>query len=196
MVADYFQSLPPVAAWRLHEAHEGFETTHLTPGPDGIRFSGTSVGVEDGIAWSFHYDLEIDGGWRAQRGSIRSADGGRRTLAADGPGRWLVDGEHDPALDGCLDIDLEGSALTNTAPVHRLGLAVGERAEAPAVYVRTNTLKVERLDQTYRRLPYDGDGFAFEYASPGFDYLATLTFGADGLVTDYPGIAARVAVSG
>ena len=191
-----FSPLPPAAAWQLHDAHDGFEVTHLTPGPDGIRLSGTSVGVEHGLAWSFRYDLEIDADWHGRRGSIRSADGGRLTLASDAPGQWLVDGVHDPALDGCLDIDLEGSALTNTAPVHRLGLAVDERAEAPPVYVRTNTLRVERLDQTYRRLPYDGDGFAFEYASPRFGYRATLTFAADGLVTDYPGIAARVAVSG
>lgn len=195
MAAD-FSPLPPTAAWRLHGAHEGFEVTHLTPDPDGIRLSGTSVGVEDGLAWGFRYDLEIDAAWHAQRGNIRSDDGGRLTLASDGPGRWLVDGVHDPALDGCLDIDLEGSALTNTAPVHRLGLAVDQLGESAAVYVRTNTLRVERLDQTYRRLPYDGDGFAFEYASPRFDYLATLTFAADGLVTDYPGIAARVDVAG
>ncbi len=186
-----FAPLPAVAAWRLLEAHEGFEVAHLTPGSDGIRVSGTSVGVEDGVPWSFRYDLEIGADWHARRGSIRSADGGRLALESDGPGRWLVDGVHDPALDGCLDIDLEGSALTNTAPVHRLGLGVGEEAAAPAVYVRTNTLAVERLDQTYRRVAA-ADGFAFEYASPRFDYRASLVFGADGLVEDYPGIARRV----
>jgi len=191
-VAD-FAPLPAVAAWRLLDAHEGFEVAHLLPGPDDIRISGTSVGVEDGLAWSFRYDLEIGADWFARRGSVQGADGRRLTLESDGPGRWLVDGAHDPALDGCLDIDLEGSALTNTAPVHRLDLGVGDEAPAPAVYVRTNTLAVERLDQTYRRVPAS-DGFAFDYASPRFDYRASLRFGADGLVMDYPGIAHRVPV--
>jgi hypothetical protein len=191
-VAD-FAPLPAVAAWRLLEAHQGFEVAHLLPSPDGIRISGTSIGVEDGLAWSFRYDLEIGADWHAHRGSVHSADGARLMLESDGPGRWLVDGAHDPALDGCLDIDLEGSALTNTAPVHRLGLAVGAEAAAPAVYVRTNTLAVERLDQTYLRVPA-ANGFAFEYASPRFDYLASLTFDTDGLVEDYPGIAHRVRV--
>ena len=95
-----FAPLPAVAAWRLLEAHEGFEVAHLTPGVDAIRFSGTSVGVEDGVPWSFRYNLEIGADWRARRGSIRSADGGRLALESDGPGRWLVDGVHDPALDG------------------------------------------------------------------------------------------------
>lgn len=186
-----FAPLPAVAAWRLIEAHEGFEVAHLTPGADTIRFSGTSAGVEDGLPWSFRYDLELGADWHARRGSILSTDGGRLALESDGPGRWLVDGVHDAALDGCLDIDLEGSALTNTASVHRLLLGVGEEAAAPAVYVRTNTLAVERLDQTYRRVAA-ADGFAFEYASPRFDYRASLSFGADGLVVDYPGIAHRV----
>jgi len=194
-VAD-FAPLPAAAAWRLHEAHEGFEVVSIASDVHGTRLTGTSVGVEDGVAWSFRYDIEIDPTWHAGRGSIESAAGGRIELEADGPGRWLVDGVHDPSLDGCLDIDLEGSALTNTAPVHRLGLAVGDHAEAPAAYVRTNTLDVERLDQTYRRLPHEGDGFVFDYASPRFGYRARLTFAGDGLVTDYPGIALRVSVTG
>jgi hypothetical protein len=195
-VADDFAPLPPIAAWRLSDAHEGFEVVSIDAEPNGARFSGTSVGVEDGTTWSFRYVVEIDPAWHARRGSIESADGGRLVLESEGRGRWLVDGTHDPALDGCLDIDLEGSALTNTAPVHRLGLGVDDVADAPAVYVRTNTLNVERLDQTYRRVPHVGDGFVFEYASPRFGYRAQMAFAADGLVTHYPDIARRVAVTG
>ena len=195
MVAD-FSPLPSLAAWRLLGAHEGFEVTSITSRPEGILLAGTSVGVEDGTAWSFRYVIEIDPAWHARAGSIESADGGRLILESEGPGRWLVDGAHDPRLDGCLDIDLEGSALTNTAPVHRLGLAADEPAEAPAVYVRANTLEVERLDQTYRRGSRQGDGFVFEYASPRFGYEAALTFAVDGLVEDYPGIARRMRLGG
>ena len=136
--------------------------------------------------------IEVDPDWHGVRATIDAADGRRLTVETDGPGRWLVDGNHTPVLDGCLDIDLEGSALTNTAPVHRLGLDVGAEGDSAAVYVRSD-LFVERLDQTYRRLPAE-HGFAFEYASPRFDYRATLVFAADGLVADYPGIAERVDV--
>ena len=35
-------------------------------------------------------------------------------------------------LDGCIDVDLKSSCCTNTIPVHRLQLGVGQSADAPA----------------------------------------------------------------
>jgi hypothetical protein len=50
-------------------------------------------------------------------------DGFRSTpLESTGAGRWLVDGKIAPHLDGCLDVDLESSAMTSAPPVRRLGL--------------------------------------------------------------------------
>jgi hypothetical protein len=181
-----------MAAWRLSDAHVGFEVVAIEAGSDGSRFAGTSVGVEERVPWSFRYAVEIDASWHGVRATIDAADGRRLTVEADAAGLWLVDGIHEPLLDGCLDIDLEGSALTNTAPVHRLALDVGAEGESAAVYVRSD-LSVERLDQTYHRLPAE-HGFAFEYASPRFDYRATLVFASDGLVDDYPRVARRVEV--
>jgi hypothetical protein len=78
--------------------------------------------------------------------------------------------------------------------VHRLGLGVGETAEAPAAYVRAPSLAVQRLEQRYRRLEGSvGDGARYDYASPAFDFRAVLTYDRFGLVLDYPGIAVRVA---
>jgi uncharacterized protein len=148
--------LPPTAAWRLVDAHDGFEVVFLRQAADGIWIAGHSTGVE-----------------------------------ADGTGGWRVDGFLAPHLAGCLDVDLEGSALTNALPVQRLGLEVGARAEAPAAYVRAAGLGVERLEQTYARLE-DRDGHPrYDYASPRFEYEGVLTYDQHGLVLEYPGIAVR-----
>ena len=110
-----------------------------------------------------------------------------------GAGRWLVDGRPAPGLDGCADVDLEASACTNTVPVHRLRLAAGAQAAAPAAYVRAVDLAVERLDQTYRRAPDTaaGDEPVFDYAAPRFDVACRLAYDRSGLVVDYPGLAVR-----
>jgi hypothetical protein len=75
--------------------------------------------------------------------------------------------------------------------VHRLGLELGRRAEAPAAYVRAPSLRVERLEQSYVRLEDDGERQRYAYASPRFNYEDELTYDEHGLVLDYPGIATR-----
>ena len=104
--------------------------------------------------------------------------------------RWTVDGRAVPDLDGCLDVDLESSAVTNTLPVHRLSLAPGTSADAAAVYVRLGAA-AKRLGQTYRRTDEDGSPYRCCYAAPVFDFTCTMTFDPAGLVVDYPGIAVR-----
>jgi hypothetical protein len=106
---------------------------------------------------------------------------------------WRVNGAAAPELDGCVDVDLEASAFTNALPVHRLGLAVGEEADAPAAYIRARDLSVAVLEQRYVRLPDDGDKARFHYAAPAFDFEAELVYDESGLVIDYPGIATRAA---
>jgi hypothetical protein len=187
--------LPESAAWRLLDAHEGFEVLFPRRTGDGYRFAGHSVGVEEGEAWSIDYTLELDGGWTTRSAHVR---GHSRlhvrevALEADGSGGWMVNGEPANKLDGCSDIDLEGSAFTNALPVRRVGMAVGASTDAPAAYVRAQDLSVERLEQRYSRLPNEAERSRYDYEAPAFDTHCVLTYDESGLVLDYPGIAVRV----
>jgi hypothetical protein len=187
---------PPFAAWHHRHARDGFEVVFWQVDGDGVRLEGHTTAVEDGQAWAVGYLIALDAGWRTRRAQVwgRSPTGTRElTLEADGSGGWLVDGVAAPRLDGCLDVDLESSSCTNTFPVHRLGLAVGEAADAPAAYVRALDLSVERLEQRYARVADDGPRHRYDYAAPAFGYRGRLVYDASGLVLDYPGIALRTA---
>jgi uncharacterized protein len=187
--------LPSTAAWRHLDARLGFEVLFTRPERGCLRLEGHSTAVED-EAWAIHYDLTLDDRWVTRSAHVvaRSALGVHEVrLEADGTGVWQIDGKAAPWLDGCLDVDLEASACTNALPIHRLGLSVGRRADAPAAYVRAPMLRVERLEQTYARLPDDGESARYEYVAPAFDFSAVLTYDRFGLVLDYPGIAVRVA---
>jgi uncharacterized protein len=188
--------LPAAAAWRHLDARDGFEVVFLRREPDGYRIEGHSTAVEDGEAWGIRYSISLDGSWATRSAHVvgRTARGEREVrLDADGHGLWRVDGSLAPQLAGCLDVDLEASAFTNAFPVHRLNLRVGEEADAPAAYVRALNLAVERLEQRYVRLPDEGGRSRYDYASPAFDFRATLLYDEFGLVLDYPGIAVRIA---
>jgi hypothetical protein len=188
--------LPPSAAWRHVDARDGFEVMFALAVAGGYRLAGHTAAVEDGQAWSVGYEIVLDDTWRTMTAHVwsRSASGDRQVhLAGDGAGRWSVDGVIAEHLDGCLDVDLESSACTNTLPVHRLRLGVGDRAGAPAAYVRSPDLGVERLEQEYVRVDDDGTRQRYDYASPAFDFAGRLVYDDAGLVLDYPGIAQRVA---
>ncbi|MGR6923860.1 putative glycolipid-binding domain-containing protein [[Actinomadura] parvosata] len=183
-----FAPLPETAAWRHHTARAGFEVARFRP----QRVEGCTTAVEGGHAWVVDYAIDLDPGWVTRRAVVtsRSAAGVRSTLLeSDGAGRWRVDGSPAPHLDGCLDVDLESSAMTNTFPVHRLGLRAGGGSSAPAAFVRALDLGVERLDQRYARA---GER-SYDYAAPVFGVECRLEFDACGLVLEYPGLATREA---
>jgi uncharacterized protein len=187
---------PPAAAWQHQHARVGFEVVYFHRAGDGYRIEGCTTAMEDGRPWAVDYEIWLDGNWatRVARIGGRSASGpSRTTLRADGQGHWQVDGQDAPHLAGSLDVDLESSAMTNALPVHRLGLAVGERAAATAAFVRAPGLQTELLEQTYLRAEDDGTRQRYDYAAPAFAFAARLVYDASGLVLHYPGIAVRAA---
>jgi hypothetical protein len=189
-----FTTLPKTAAWQHRDARQGFEVVFAEADGTGYRLDGHTAGVESGQAWVVHYEMSLDELWvtRTARISGWSHMGVRGvTLNADQSGHWHVNGSPAPEYDGCLDVDLESSACTNTVPIHRLQLAVGQSAEVPAVYIRAADLGVERLEQRYSRVDDDGAHQRYGYRAPDFDFEAQLLYDSAGLVLEYPGIASR-----
>ncbi|SCK42513.1 putative glycolipid-binding domain-containing protein [Streptomyces sp. WMMB 322] len=190
-----FRDPPKTAAWQHIKARAGFEVVYFRTTGEGWRIQGCTTAVEDGSTWIVDYELELDSAWvtRSAHISGRSAAGRvTRSIISSGEGHWLVDGVVASELDGCLDIDLESSAMTNALPVRRLSLAEGERAEAPAVYVRAGELAVDRLNQSYELVRDKTGRKRYEYSAPSFGFEARLAYDSSGLLHDYPGIAIRV----
>ena len=189
-----FAPLPVTAAWSHRSARTGFEVVYFSAGDDGGRIEGWTTAIEDGTTWAVEYAIEVDAAWATRSATIRgrSAAGScSARLQADGHGRWLVGGQPAPRLDGCLDVDLEASAMTNALPVRRMSLPAGVAGAAPAAYVRAVGLAVERLEQTYARTTDEARGQRYDYAAPAFGFAARLVYDESGLVLDYPGIAVR-----
>ena len=178
------------------DARDGFEVVFLHSDGHRFRAEGVTTAVEDGDAWVVRYDIDLapDGATRSARVLGRSVAGSHELrLEMDGAGRWRINGARAPELDGCFDVDLESSLLTNAFPVRRLRLEVGRHADAPAAYVRALDLRVERLEQRYMRLDDDRDRSRYAYSAPAFRFACELLYDERGLVLDYPGIGTRAA---
>lgn len=188
------EPLPDGAAWTHLGDHHGFEVL-FSAGSDGPpRLRGHTTAREGSSLWAVGYDITLDAQWQTRSaqvtGSTRRGAESVVLTRLDGD-RWEVDGTHRPELDGCVDVDIESSAVTNTLPIHRLDFASGQSTEVPAAFVRAEGLGVERLEQRYTLIAVEAAGFRFRYESTTFDVACELTYDRAGLIVHYPEVAAR-----
>jgi hypothetical protein len=189
-----FLALPASAAWTHRDARQGFEVANFQQDKQGHLLTGCTTALQDGLTWIIDYEIRVDSGWTTRSAQVSShSTAGRRTvlLEHDGQGHWRLNGDAFRLLDGCLDVDLESSAMTNALPVHRLALPTGGRSSAPAAYVRVDELAVDRLEQEYVRIRSQEPQRRYDYSAPAFDFTSQLTYDQHGLVLLYPGIAIR-----
>jgi uncharacterized protein len=166
----------------------GLEHVVVSASAAGSDAEGQLIMAEQGLI-TVRYSLTCGPGWRFRTLtiSVRSAAGQRvLTLAREGDGGWLADGQPRPDLGGCDDIDINCTPLTNTLPIRRLGWAAGQAYDIDVAYVSVPDLDVRKARQRYTRL----SGAAFRYESGSFQ--ADLEVDADGIVLDYPGIWRRL----
>jgi uncharacterized protein len=147
---------------------------------------------EDAKPFCLRYELHWDEAWNLRSADlvVQSATGTRSLqLFVDGKGRWHGGSEDLARLNGCIDIDIWPTPFTNSFPLWRTPLAVGERREYRMAWVSAPDLSVQAQPQAYTRMAewqyrfenLDGSGFSAE-----------LTIDADGLVLDYPDFFTRI----
>ena len=96
---------------------------------------------------------------------------------------WQLNGAPCRDVHGCIDVDLNFSPSTNLLPIRRLNLAVGQRAEVRAAWLRFPSFTLERLDQIYTRLAER----TYRYENRG-GFSAELEINEAGLPTSYGNI--------
>jgi uncharacterized protein len=158
----------------------------------GCQLSGLILQAHQDEPYVVRYSIDVDDAWRTRAVQIEVENDGQHqtALVTDGAGHWSRDGEPLPAVENCLDVDLEWSPSTNSLPVRRLGLAVGQAKTVAAAWVRFPSLEVQRLDQSYERL----DERRYRYRSGRF--TADLVVDEDGIVLQYGVNWKAVATSG
>jgi hypothetical protein len=155
----------------------GFETGGWTA--DGVLTGGDDI----------HYVVRLDERWRLRQFLLfRDLPEPDLWLGVDEQGRWgEVNGAHRPELAGCTAVDLACTPFTNTLPIRRHRIEVGDHAEVLVARVDHETLGVTPERQRYTRLaPYrwryeDESGFSAE-----------LEVDDQGLVRDYPELFRRL----
>ncbi len=164
----------------------GFEHCTLQPTDTGLVSDGIILRQHKGESLRIFYRIEFDQDWRPRRVEVsRSGPKARKlSLTADGEGHWQDEsGQRLSEFNGCFDMDLMGTPLTNTPAVRRLQQKGDATAELPVVFIHIPDLELSRVKQRYTRL--DEVSESYRYESNGFS--AVLEFDRDGLVRNYEG---------
>lgn len=192
-----FVPLPPIAGYVHDGVRSGFEVAFFRTPASGagteVEIIGGTSAIEDHRPWTVRYEIAVDEAWRTTRAMSRgtSLAGDHELTVEVRGGRWWINDEERPDLDGCVDIDFEASLVTNTLAVHRIDLTSQDPVEVPAAFVRADDLAVIRLEQSYRCVHTTEDRMVVAYSSTTFDFTCDLVFDRSGLVVDYPGLGRR-----
>lgn len=169
----------------------GMGAEHLILNLDGgIHADGLAVGEIESNAYRIHYQINCDVDWNVMGLKIEDLLSDRvLALSRTAENRWNdADGTMLDALEGCIDVDLMFTPFTNSLPIRRLNLKLGEARELAVVYVGLPGLHVSRFRQRYTCLASGDNGGTYRYQSLESGFTAELKVDADGLVVDYPHI--------
>ncbi len=163
----------------------GMELCFLYIQPDGASMDGTVITAFEDEPVNVRYFIQTGSDWWTSDVTIwfPTSESLAILRLQMRNQQWQVDGQERNDLANCIDVDLGITPSTNTLPIRRLNLAVGESAEVTAAWVRFPELSVEPLRQRYTRLA--PDRYLYESLESGF--TAELSVDESGLVTHYPG---------
>lgn len=160
----------------------GMEHTRLEASDKGVTADGIIIAIVDEKPVRLRYRLECDPAWRPVLVTVEPHGGPEMSLRRSGAHWYDGDGRERPNLAGCLDVDIALTPLTNTIPIRRLTLDLGESEDIDVVYIDPSpSVEVSPQRQRYART---GDGY--RYAAGSFQ--ADLLVDQDGIVVDYPGL--------
>ena len=171
----------------------------LEPGLDHCLFSQNATGLQfDGMVVQtlnerparIAYQIDCDHAWQTRSVTLDTTLAGqhrRLYITVDDHRRWWQDGVELVQCAGLIDIDLGVTSATNTLPMRRLSLAVGERRPVTAAWMRFPELTIQPLPQQYTRLAEQ----QYLYQSP--DFQAELLVDDLGLVIQYGNWFERIA---
>ncbi len=175
-----------VARWQ-DWSDKSLEHLVLREMSDTITAEAVVIATVNGTALAARYRISCDTFWRVKEVEIGLIGDDRSIgLLSDGVGNW-TDGTRRslPHLKGAIDIDLSITPFTNTLPIRRLNLQLGQSADLMVVYVQFPDINITTNRQRYtclelRRL--------YRYESIDSKFVRDIAVDDQGLVVRYPGL--------
>lgn len=180
----------PVMLWKGLD-HYSTEYCELREHEMGASVSSVVVGKSEDEVYRAAYTIHTDKDWQTKSFELHIEINSARSLIAyqsDSNGNWYEQGKRLPEFEGCIDIDIPLTPFTNTLPIRRLEIPVGERRIIKVLYLDVLAREIKAVWQCYMRLTEN----KYQYQNIPNDFEAVITVDEDGLVIDYPTLFERI----
>ena len=172
--------------WRRVDT-PGHDACRLEQLEDGWRLDGTAIFRLDDQPARLAYRLICDSSWRTRAGTVSGWIGERDCelrITRTTEGRWTLNHDTIPDLEGCIDLDFGFTPATNLSQLRRMALQIGQAADLPVAWLDVTDGTLVSLHQRYERRTTN----AYGYEAAHFNYAALLTVRSSGFVSVYPGL--------
>lgn len=177
--------------WRSKE-YPSLENCRAMITSMGSEISSVVIGVVENKIFEIEYNLKINPHWETEQVEIKSTIAGlvkSFIFQSDGKGNWQENGHILEQFDGCIDIDIPLTPFTNTLPIKRLKMQIGQAQLVKVVYLDLLRDEIKPVTQKYARLA-DRE---YKYENVPNDFEAVIRVDESGFVLDYPTLFERIA---
>jgi hypothetical protein len=155
----------------------------------GIFIRSTIIGSYQQEIYEVAYTLQLDKSWHTQSCSIRCQHNNEirgveleKTVAG-----WILNGETKPEFDACIDVDIRLTPFTNSLPINRLKLKIGQKQEIDVIYIDILSNSVKNVQQRYQCTAAN----QYRYENMANHFEAEIQVDDLGLIIDYPQLFKR-----
>lgn len=96
------------------------------------------LGIANEQPFKVDYRLSLDHSWRTLNVDVVIQTNNTftsRQYTTNGRGQWYINNALLPEMEGCEDVDISLTPLTNTLPIRRLNLKTDERQSVNVLYI-------------------------------------------------------------
>lgn len=153
----------------------------------GWRVGGTVLTHAADQPIEIRYDVTVDSTWATTGVAVDVAAAGSPPRALTELSALWPGTKRPPEYRDCVDVDLSFTPATNTLPVRRLSLGIGEEVEIEVAWLVWPELALRAVRQRYARLS------EYRYRYTQDDFVAEIVVDDEGLVLEYEGLWRAIA---
>jgi uncharacterized protein len=156
---------------------------------DSVIVNSTIVGIYNGKIYRVEYLIRLNESWETCYCCVKSQlnDEIKKLEVEKDQNRWSLNGKYVDNFDGCTDVDIPLTPFTNSLPINRLKLSLGQEENIDIIYIDVLADSIKRVKQKYRRI----SSGVYKYENIPNDFEAEIKVDNEGFVVEYPQLFTR-----